>query len=251
MALSNKQKQLAYARIRDVIVLLVAAVMMIPILWIAMAADMVQAMRGLGHETVFVGAHDRGARVAHRMGMDYPDRVRAMTLLDIAPTREMYAETSFEFATAYWHWDFLIQPFPLPETIIGKDPVEYWKEKCFLQITRAGGENPFTPEALDEYLQCFADEQAIHASCEDYRAAATIDIEHDDADGDQRLTMPVEVYWAATGTIAKCCDPMALWQSRAENVTGGPLKGTHYMAEEIPAEIAELFDRFFGKVVTR
>jgi len=118
-----------------------------------------------------------GARVAHRLGLDHPDRVSAMALLDIAPTREMYAGTSAGFAQAYWHWFFLTQPSPLPERMIGADPEGFWKLKCFNQ---ARGDNPFSPEALAEYLSAFADPDAIHASCEDYRAAATIDIAHDD-----------------------------------------------------------------------
>ena len=206
-----------------------------------MAADMVSLMDILGHERFFVGAHDRGARVAHRMGMDHPDRVAAMTLLDIAPTREMYANTTAKFAKAYWHWFMLIQNAPLPESIIGADPDNYWKMKCFNQ---AGG-NPFDDGALDEYLTAFREPAAIHASCEDYRAAYTIDIEHDNEDGDRKLTMPVQAFWGATGVIGTCFDALALWQSRAENVTGEALSSGHYMAEEIPDEIIERFSNFF------
>ena len=208
----------------------------------AMANDLVSMMGSLGHEKFYIGAHDRGARVAHRLGMDHPDRVKAMSLLDIAPTREMYANTSFPFARGYWHWFFLIQPSPLPETIIGRDPAGFWKQKCFNQ---AGGDNPFLPEALEEYLEAFSDSDTIHGSCEDYRAAATIDIEHDDADGNRRLSMPVLVLWAKDGTVGQCFDPLALWKMRAENVSGGPVDATHYMAEEQPAEIARHFENFF------
>jgi haloacetate dehalogenase len=209
----------------------------------AMANDLVKIMDQLGYDAFFIGAHDRGARVAHRLGMDHPDRVLAMTLLDIAPTREMYANTSFQFASGYWHWFFLIQRNPLPETIIGQDPAAFWKQKCFNQ---SGGANPFLPEALDEYLQSFCDAKAIHASCEDYRAAATIDIEHDDADGDRRLSVPLQVFWAKNGTVGKSFDPISLWKTRAQSVEGNPLDATHYMAEEIPAEIADRFNAFFA-----
>lgn len=210
----------------------------------AMAGDIVAVMRRLGHERFFVGAHDRGARVAHRLGMDHPDRVEAMALLDIAPTREMYAGTNAAFAQAYWHWFFLTQPSPLPERMIGADPEGFWKLKCFNQ---AGGDNPFSPEALAEYLSCFADPEAIHASCEDYRAAATIDIAHDDADQGRKLEAPVLTLWAKRGVIEKCFDAMALWRQRAERVEGEALNTTHYMAEESPDDIAARMSEFFHR----
>ncbi|MDC1208643.1 alpha/beta hydrolase [Litorivicinus sp.] len=209
----------------------------------AMAEDVIRVMENLGYRRFYVGAHDRGARVAHRLGLDFPDRVKAMTLLDIAPTREMYAETSAEFASAYWHWFFLIQKSPLPEMIIGKDPVEFWKQKCFNQV---GGENPFHPDALDEYLKAFSDPKTIHASCEDYRAAATIDIVHDNEDESRRLSIPIRVFWARKGVIGKCFDALALWQRRAENVSGEALDLTHYMAEEQPEKIAAEMHKFFS-----
>ena len=208
----------------------------------AMANDIVAIMRRLGHERFLVGAHDRGARVAHRMGLDHPDRVAAMALLDIAPTREMYAGTSTEFAQAYWHWFFLTQPSPLPEQMIGADPEGFWKLKC---INQAGGENPFALDALAEYLAAFADPAAIHASCEDYRAAATIDIAHDDADQGRKLHMPVLTLWAKRGVIEMCFDALALWRQRAERVEGEALNTTHYMAEEIPDEIAARMSDFY------
>lgn len=201
-----------------------------------MAKDMVAVMKQLGHETFYVGAHDRGARVAHRMGLDHADNVLAMTLLDIAPTREMYAQAGSRFATVYWHWYFLIQSEPLPEQIIGNDASGFWKLKCFNQ---SKGENPFADEALEEYLTSFDSAEAIHASCEDYRAAATIDIEHDNADDGLKLQQPLQVLWAKHGVIEKCFDALSLWRNRAENVCGEAVDATHYMAEEIPNEIAE------------
>lgn len=206
-----------------------------------MANDMVRLMNMLGYKRFFVGAHDRGARVAHRMGMDHPESVAAMVLLDIAPTREMYAGTTTEFAKAYWHWFMLIQDAPLPEALIGADPDSYWKKKCFNQA----GFNPFAPEALNEYLTAFRDPAVIHATCEDYRAAKTIDIMHDDADGDAKLDMPVQVLWGKTGVIEKCFDAMALWRLRANNVVGEAVDAGHYMAEEIPEEITKRLDDFF------
>jgi haloacetate dehalogenase len=178
------------------------------------------------------------------MGLDHPDCVAAMTLLDIAPTREMYANTSVEFARAYWHWFFLIQPHPLPEQMIGADAQEFWKLKCFNQ---AKGNNPFVPEALTEYLSAFADPLTIHASCEDYRAAATIDIEHDNADEGKKLDMPILTLWAKRGVIEKCFDALGLWRQRAGQVEGKALDATHYMAEEIPNDIAAYMSEFFAR----
>lgn len=210
----------------------------------AMAADICAVMENLGHKRFFIGAHDRGARVAHRLGMDTPERALAMTLLDIAPTREMYANTSDQFARAYWHWFFLIQPAPFPEELILHDPEAFWRRKCDIQTK---GETPFTPEARAEYLQYFQGD-TIHATCEDYRAAATIDIAHDDADEAAKLTMPVQVFWGAKGIIGKAFDPLALWRTRAEDVTGHALDTTHYMAEESPDQIAALMRAQFEKV---
>lgn len=209
----------------------------------SMANDIVALMQRLGHERFLIGAHDRGARVAHRLGLDHPERVGAMVLLDIAPTREMYANTSAEFAQAYWHWFFLIQAHPLPESMIEADPTRFWKLKCFNQ---SGGDNPFSDAALAEYLAAFAKPDAIHASCEDYRAAAGIDIDHDNADNGRKLNMPVLALWAKRGVIAKCFDALELWRQRAEQVQGEALDTTHYMAEEIPDDIAARMANFFA-----
>jgi len=208
----------------------------------AMAQDVVAVMNNLGHKKFLVGAHDRGARVAHRLGLDHPDSVEAMVLLDIAPTREMYAGTTSDFARAYWHWFFLIQPHPLPEQIISKDPEAFWKLKCFNQ---ARGENPFSTEALEEYLTAFKQSDTIHSSCEDYRAAASIDIEHDDADQGKKLSMPVLALWAKLGVIESCFNALELWRLRADKVEGEALEAGHYMAEEIPEEVAKRMSEFF------
>ena len=156
----------------------------------AMALDMAQVMTQLGHERFLVGAHDRGARVAHRLALDHAERVTKLATLDIAPTREMYAGTTDAFARAYWHWFFLIQPAPFPERMIGADPEAYWRKKCG---SGSAGLKPFAPEALAEYLRCFADPRTIHGSCEDYRAAATIDIRHDDEDGDRSFNFTMAI----------------------------------------------------------
>jgi haloacetate dehalogenase len=205
----------------------------------AMAGDLLAAMDALGHGRFLVAAHDRGARVAHRLAMDAPDRVGALLVLDIAPTREMLQGTNRAFAETYWHWFFLTRPAPLPERMIGADPEGYWRAKC---IAQAGGD-PFAPEAMAEYLARWTPE-AIHASCEDYRAAASIDVAHDDADGAARLPMPLRVLWAERGAVGRCFDPLALWRLRAERVEGRAVAASHFMAEEIPEEVAGEIARF-------
>lgn len=208
-----------------------------------MAQDIVGLADHFGFDRFLLGAHDRGARVAHRLCMDHKDRVDALLLLDIAPTREMYATADSKFARAYWHWYFLIQPHPIPEKMIELDPTQYWLLKC---INQSKGVNPFSDAALAEYLSAFDDPAAIHASCEDYRSAVTIDIAHDDADGMKKLTMPTKVIWSENGAIGTCFDPLRLWQQRAENVKGQAVDASHYMAEEIPDEISDLMLDFFG-----
>jgi haloacetate dehalogenase len=208
----------------------------------AMAGDLARAMTLLGHDRFHLCGHDRGGRVAHRLALDHGARVERLAVLDIAPTREMYRGTTEAFARAYWHWFFLIQPAPLPERAIGADPVA-WLD----QIMSRGraGLGAFDARALAEYRRCFADPAAIHATCEDYRAAATIDIAHDDADGERKLAMPLLALWGGEGVVARCFDPLALWHARAADVTGLALPCGHYLAEEAPdALLAELLAFF-------
>ena len=206
----------------------------------AMADSLVAAMQALGQDRWSVGAHDRGARVAHRMGWDHPDRVSRLALLDIAPTREMYRDTTDTFARAYWHWFFLIQDPPLPERMIGADPDAFWRAKC------SDGLSFFDPRATEAYLSAFRDPAAVEASCEDYRAAATVDIRHDDEDGGRKLSQPLLVLWGDRGVIERCFDPLSLWHERAQDVRGRALPGGHYLAEERPDEVAAAFRDFFG-----
>lgn len=208
----------------------------------AMAGDLVAAMRALGFDRWFVGSHDRGARVGHRMALDHPQRVTKLAMLDIAPTREMYRETTDAFARAYWHWFFLIQPAPFPERMIAADPDAYWLKKCG---SGSAGMTPFAPEALSQYLRCFRDPATIHASCEDYRAAATIDIAHDDADGRRKVAQPLLALWGEHGAVHRCFDVLALWRERASDVQGWTLAGGHYLAEECPDPVADSFGAFF------
>jgi haloacetate dehalogenase len=199
----------------------------------AMAQDQVTLMRTLGFERFLVLAHDRGARVAHRLAMDHPQAVRRLVTLDIAPTLAMYEQTNEAFARAYWHWFFLIQPAPLPERLIEAAPARYITD---LMGKRSAGLAPFDPRALAEYQRCIALPGAAHATCEDYRAAATIDLEHDRADREagRQLTMPLLALWGEEGVVHRCFQPLAEWQRVAMDVQGGPLPCGHYIAEEAP-----------------
>ncbi len=208
----------------------------------AMASDLIALMNQMGFAQFRIVAHDRGARVAHRMAMDWPDSVIEMILLDIAPTREMYQLADTAFARAYWHWYYLITPAPFPEKMIERDPEHYWLSKCG---SGAAGLEPFSPDALEDYLACFADPDVIHASCEDYRAAIGIDIQHDDADGDRKVECPLRVIWGERGVIEQCFDALALWRLRASNVSGFSLPGGHYLAEELPDAVYQSIREFF------
>jgi haloacetate dehalogenase len=209
----------------------------------AMARDMLELMRGFGFERFFVCGHDRGARVAHRLALDAPNAVRALVLLDISPTRTMYERTTMEFARAYYHWFFLIQPAPLPERLIGADPIFYVRNK--LGGWGSAGLELFDAAALAEYERCASDGRAIHAMCEDYRAAATIDLEHDRADTSRRIECPVHVLWGERGVVHRLFTPLEDWQAKAATrVTGRPLPSGHYLPEECPDLLAAEVETF-------
>lgn len=208
----------------------------------AMARDQVEVMAALGFERFSLCGHDRGARVAHRLALDHPERVERIAVLDIAPTLRMYADTDRAFATAYYHWFFLIQPAPLPERLIGGDPA-FWLRSCLGKWGR--DEGAFAPEALAEYERCFADPAAIHATCEDYRAAAGIDLEHDRADLGTRLPMPLLVLWGEKGLVGRTWDVPAVWRERAAAVQGAALPCGHFLPEEAPDETLAALRAFF------
>jgi haloacetate dehalogenase len=209
-----------------------------------MARDQVELMRRLGFDQFLLAGHDRGARVAHRLALDHPDRVLKLALLDISPTKKMYEGTNREFAQAYYHWFFLIQPRPLPEKLIGGDPQFYLLKKIG---SGSAGLAPCTPEALEEYLRCFTPE-TIHGSCEDYRASASIDLEHDRADiqAGNKVTCPLLVLWGQRGVIERCFAPLEDWAEVATDVHARALPGGHYLAEELPGMVLAEFSAFFG-----
>ncbi|SCC94255.1 Fluoroacetate dehalogenase [Thiomonas sp. X19] len=199
----------------------------------AMAADQVAVMQSLGFESFFICAHDRGARVAHRLCLDSPAAIRKAILLDIAPTLAMYEQTNRAFATAYFHWFFLIQPYPFPEKLISSDPDAYIDA---VMGNRSAGMTPFTPEAQGAYRSALRSEGAVHAMCEDYRASATIDLDHDRWDRQQgrRVTCPLHVLWGQQGIVGRLFDPLREWGQVAEQVSGHALDCGHYIPEEAP-----------------
>ena len=209
----------------------------------AMARDPVELMRALGHARFFLAGHDRGGRVAHRLALDHPQCVSRLAVLDIAPTLAMYEQTTEAYARAYWHWFFLILPAPVPERMIGADPGAFLRFKIG---QGKAGLRPFAPEALAEYQRCFTAE-SVHAMCEDYRAAAGIDLEHDRADRDagRKLAMPLLALWGGHGVVEKCFRPVDEWRRVAEDVRGHALPAGHYLPEEVPEEVAEEFEKFF------
>jgi haloacetate dehalogenase len=210
------------------------------------AGDMVGLMRTLGFERFCLAGHDRGGRVGHRLALDHPQRLERLAVLDIVPTRTVFRATNKAIATAYYHWFFLIQPYDLPERLIGHDPVYYLHGA--LGAWSGSGLRDFAGEALAEYERCFRDPEVIHASCEDYRSAATIDLEHDEADLiERRIACPLLALWGRHGLMERHFDVLDSWRERA----GGPVSGRaidcgHFLAEERPEEVADELSAFFS-----
>jgi haloacetate dehalogenase len=211
----------------------------------SMAADQHALMKALGYPQFFLLGHDRGARVSHRLAMDYPASVLKLMMLDISPTLTMYDNTTMEFAKGYWHWFFLIQPEPVPETMIGANP-EYWLKN---HMGRHAGTGIFSPECWAEYFAGASNPQSMHAMCEDYRAAASIDLEHDREDrrNGKKLRMPIRVLWGEHGLVNKCFKPIEDWnQVSAMPVSGRAVPCGHYIPEELPEILIEEARQFFS-----
>lgn len=210
-----------------------------------MAQDQVEVMAALGFQRFAVVGHDRGGRVTHRMCIDHPERVTRAAVLDIVPTRTLFRNLTRSLAVGYYHWLFLAQPEPLPERLIGADPLFYLHRK--IGGWGSGGLGAFAPEALVEYERCFSDPAMIHASCEDYRAAAGIDLEHDEADLGRGIACPLLVLWGERGLMHREFDVLATWRERAGGtVEGRALPCGHYLAEEAPEATLTELDRFLG-----
>ena len=211
-----------------------------------MAADMAALMHELGHKRYFVCGHDRGARVAHRLALDHAQAVRKLCVIDIAPTLDMYDATDMRFATAYYHWFHLIQPSPVPERMIGGDARFYLRTKLGGWGSRGTG---FMEDAaLAEYERCFCNPEAIHAACEDYRASAGIDLEHDRESraAGQKIACDTLVLWGERGVVRALFDPLTLWQAQCAGIVSGhTLPAGHYIPEELPDDTAAALAAFF------
>ena len=210
-----------------------------------MALDQIEVMRHFGFAEFDVLAHDRGARVAHRLALDHPKAVKRLVLLDIAPTLAMYEKTSNQFARSYWHWFFLIQPAPMPERLIEADPAAYVRD---VLGRRSAGLAPFDARALAEYVRCLELSGAAHGLCEDYRASAGIDLVHDQLDLDEKnfVKQPLLVLWGEQGVVHQCFEPLKEWSKLAVNVQGKALPCGHYIPEEAPELLLNQVQLFFN-----
>jgi haloacetate dehalogenase len=197
----------------------------------AMALDHIEVMRSMGFDKFAVVGHDRGARVTWRLAVEHPQAVTKAVVIDIVPSP--YSRVTREFATEYFHWFFLIQPAPFPETLIGNSAEFYLRSRFLRQNTAS---SVFTPEAVAEYLRCFKDPATIHATCEDYRAGATIDMDHAAQDGAKKVMCPLLVLWGERGTVGRLEPVMDIWREKAVNVTGKSLPAGHFLPEEVPEE---------------
>jgi haloacetate dehalogenase len=212
-----------------------------------MAKDQLAVMQALGYDQFYLAGHDRGGRVAHRLAMDHPKNVLKLCTLDISPTLNMYEQTTMDFAKSYWWWFFLIQPSPFPEKLILADPETYLKKKIGYGVA---GLTPFSTEAYAAYLRHVSDAATVHGMCEDYRAAASIDLAHDRADRDagKEIECDMHVLWGEHGVINRCFEPLKDWREwvAAKNkITGWATPSGHYLPEQIPEIVAkELIDFF-------
>ena len=214
----------------------------------ALATDLVELMSALGHEQFFVAGHDRGGRVAYRMALDHRDRVRAVAVLDVVPTGEVWARADAQTALLYWHWPFLAQPAPLPERMIAGDPDAFFDLHVrALGLGRQASRYP--TELMAGYRRLLDDPSTVEAICEDYRAGATIDREHDDADlGRRRISCPVLALWSAVGALPRMYgDVLEVWRPWADEVSGQGLPATHFLVEDQPELVAEALSAFLAQ----
>jgi haloacetate dehalogenase len=209
----------------------------------ALAQDQVETMAALGFDRFAVAGHDRGARVVHRLARDHPERIERLALLDIVPTLYRFETIDQKAATASYHWFFLIQPGGLPERLIGAEP-EFFLRHSLGSWARDPA--AFEPEVFAEYLRCFKDPETIRATCDEYRAGATIDLEHDRADRSRRLVMPLLMLWGRRSAQGSGYDILGVWRDHAENVTGHAVDSGHFLPEEAPDETYRALRGFFG-----
>ncbi|MBP6818479.1 MAG: alpha/beta hydrolase [Ferrovibrio sp.] len=210
----------------------------------ATAADMVAVMQALGYPRFRLAGHDRGGRVSHRLALDFPGAIERVAVLDIIPTLTLFNTVNQAVATSYYHWFFLAQPNPHPERMIGADPDYYLESK--LRAWSAAAADIYAPEAMAEYKRCFRDPRCIHATCEDYRAGASIDLDDDRADSHMRVEAPLLVLWGANGAMQKNYDVLATWREKARDVRGEALPCGHFLPEEAPQETFRALNAFFA-----
>lgn len=210
----------------------------------AFAADQRGLMKQLGFERFHVVGHDRGARTGHRMALDHPGSVLTLTLMDIVPTYAMFMETNRKVAGAYWHWYFLSQPEPFPERLIGADP-DFFYETCLVGWGAARIAD-FDPEMIESYRDAWRDPAMIHGSCSDYRAAATIDLEHDSADIERKVACPALVFYGSSGIMARLFDIPAEWRKRLADVATATSPGGHFFVDQFPDAVARTLQDFLG-----
>ncbi len=211
-----------------------------------MAKDAIALMAALGHDRFAIAGHDRGGRVAYRLALDHPDRVTKIAVLDISPTGEMWAGMDAARAMAVYHWMFLAQPEPLPETLISAAP-DFYLNHTLASWTGDASLKSFAPDALEAYRAAFRDPARVHAMCEDYRAGATIDRALDDADraAGRRIAAPLLALWGAKGIPAKGENPLDVWRRWASDVSGAAIDGGHFLPEEAPEATARALLDFF------
>ncbi len=214
----------------------------------AMARDQVEVMASLGFDSFYAAGHDRGARVLHRMCLDHPAKVKRAAILDIIPQHYLYSHINKQWATFSWHWFFNIQPEPLPEKMMGFDP-DWFIEKKLAKTKQ--GLSFFDPAALAEYKRCFRNPDTIHAICEDYRAGAGIDLEHDEKDfkAGRKIECPVLLLWGATGGVGRNHNPgpAEIWKAYASNIVAAKaVPSGHYVMDEAPKETTAALREFFA-----
>ncbi|WP_229266436.1 alpha/beta fold hydrolase [Leptospira sp. severe_002] len=213
----------------------------------SMAKGMVELMEALGHVRFRLAGHDRGGRVAYRLALDHPGRLEKLATLDIVPTYDMWHGIDAELAFRIWHWTFLALPAPFPEETIGRDPVAFWDRKT-APGTKAKSLDVFDPRALQHYRTFFSDPLRIHATCEDYRAGRTTDLQYDEADrvAGKTISCPLLALWGAAGIPSEAeADPLATWREWADDVRGFPIDCGHYLPEENPDATAKAMLEFF------
>jgi haloacetate dehalogenase len=215
----------------------------------AMAQDQVEVMKHLGFQKFGLVGHDRGGRAAHRMALDYPDLLTKLVILDIVPTYLLYQNITQEFATIFYHWFLLVQPPPFPETMVANS-AEYFLKSTLLWLGGHAITDPIPDwlgaDVFREYLRCFSNPDSIHAICEDYRAAASIDLAHDAADLNRKIECPLLVLWSEKGPFHRMYNVLQTWQDRAKEAKGRPLPTGHFLPEQLPQELTQELKSFLS-----